>query len=132
MLEAVLKYLNNYFVREIIDGDFSIASGTLEVNAKNGQYIRIKGSALNDGVYLYPVSGLTDEDFTGEVWIMSIPKSLLEIVEKIDDFVQKSVKSPYQSESFGGYSYSIATDASGNAAGWQGAFAKELRAYKKI
>jgi hypothetical protein len=60
--------LNNYFEREIHTGTFTVENGSISLPfLLNGQYFRIVGSVLNDGVYKYPCSGLTDESFRGEV-----------------------------------------------------------------
>ena len=41
-------------------------------------------------------------------------------------------ESPYTSESFGGYSYTKATDANGAPIGWQKAFASRLNKWRKL
>lgn len=138
MLEQILDYIHNYFVREVYRGKFKIEEGQLKVDfLVEGQYFKVKGSLLNDGVYMYP-SPLIDESFTGEIWSMAVPKSILDITSEIEkwqaDYGDK-LNSPLQSESFGGYSYSKAsgTDAKGNSlTTWQGVFGKRLNAYRKI
>lgn len=135
MLSQILRHINNYFVSKIIKGDYKIAGGTIAIpNALAGQYVRIVGSVLNDGVYLYPLTGLTDEEFSGEVWILEIPKDFLDVVKEITDFQASDMSkaSPYTSESFGGYSYSKGTNAAGVAAGWQEVFRSKLNDYRKM
>jgi hypothetical protein len=67
---------------------------------------------------------------------MRIPKAVLDLNKDIDDWVTANagaINSPYQSESFGGYSY---TKASGNTSsgliGWQSQFADRLNRWRKI
>ena len=59
MLEQILAYLHDDFaVQTLEDREWTIADGTMEVpGALSGQYVRIIGSVLNDGVYQYPMTG---------------------------------------------------------------------------
>ena len=65
MLDELCKELNNYFVEETRFGDFQILDGEILPldSLKEGQFFRIVGSTLNDGVYQYPASNLSDEAF---------------------------------------------------------------------
>jgi hypothetical protein len=129
--------LNNYFEREIHAGAFTVENGSISLPfLLNGQYFRIVGSVLNDGVYKYPCSGLTDESFRGEVWAMGVPPALIALLAEINEWQTKygeTVQSPYSSESFAGYSYSKATDSqTGGAVTWQSAFRSQLSRWRKI
>ena len=132
MLETVLMYLNNWFVVGRYDDTYTIEDGGITLPfLVDGQYFRIVGSLFNDGVYQYPAE-LTDETFDGSVWAMSIPKALLSTVEEITAWTAKNGESgPYTSESFGGYSYSKATNSKGMAVGWRDVFAAQLAPWKK-
>ena len=132
MLETVLQYLNNWFVVDMQDGTYTIEDGGITLPfLRAGQYFRIVGSLFNDGVYQYPAE-LTDETFDGSVWALAIPKSLLSTVEEITAWTAKNGDSgPYTSESFGGYSYSKATNSKGVAVGWRDVFAAQLAPWKK-
>ena len=134
MLEAVLQYLKSFFVREIYRDHFRVRDGALVLDCLlPGQYFRIYGSTLNDGVYQYPAASLRDEEFDGAVMALAIPPPLLELVEEIQAWQSENGDAgPYTSESFGGYSYSRATNARGAAIGWQDAFASRLEPYKKL
>lgn len=138
MLEEVLFYLNNWFLpREngIWKDHYSVKEGQLDLPfLKDGQYYRIVGSLFNDGLYRYGEETLlTDETFEGEIWALEVPKSVLAITEEITTWIEKNgAAGPYTSESFGGYSYSKATNAKGMAAGWQDVFADRLKSWKKL
>ncbi len=137
-LTELCRELKNWFEQEKIFDTFSIEDGKLVLDkAKVGQYFRIVGSVFNDGVYQYPATELTDETFDGAVWLMAVPK---EVIDKVDEMTQwetdnaQAINSPYTSESFGGYSYSKSSgDGSGtSSASWQGHFASWLNKYRKI
>ena len=132
MLETVLMYLNNWFVVGRYDDTYTIEDGGIALPfLQNGQYFRIVRSLFNDGVYQYPAE-LTDETFDGSVWALAIPKALLSTVEEITAWTAKNGDSgPYTSESFGGYSYSKATNSKGVAVGWRDVFAAQLAPWKK-
>ena len=143
MLETVLMYLNNWFVVGRYDDTYTIEDGKLTLPfLVNGQYFRILGSLLNDGVYKYANGTaldetgteitLIDETFDGSVWALAIPKGFLSVVEEITAWTAKNGDGgAYTSESFGGYSYSKATNSKGMAVGWRDVFAAQLAPWKK-
>ena len=132
MLESVLNYLHNWFLVAAYDGLYTIKDGGIALPfLVYGQYFRIVGSLFNDGVYQYPAE-LTDETFDGSVWALAIPKALLSTVEEITTWTAKNGDiGVYTSESFGGYSYSKATNSKGVAVGWRDVFAAQLSPWKK-
>lgn len=141
MLEQILDFIHNYFVKDVYCGDFKISNGVLNADfLQSGQYFKITGSVFNDGVHQYFNSNLVDEEFHGEVWAMAVPPTVIALAGEVDDWIQKygdSMISPYQSESFGGYSYSKGSGGSGdssssNAADWRKIFGSRLNAYRKI
>lgn len=143
MLTEICEYLNNYFVRSKLEGDFVITGGELEIEVlKAGQYFRIVGSVLNDGVHLYPATDLNDEEFTGEIWSMAVPAAVIDLAREIAAWVEQygavgsPAMSPYSSESFGNYSYSKSAGAAGsggaNGNTWQGVFAARLAPYRRM
>lgn len=143
----VCQYLRNWFDKKQphFVGDITISNGALPqiYGLKVGQYFRIVGSTLNDGVYQYPVTTLTDETFSGAVWGMSLPKAFIALLNDIDAWktkyasVDSAAMSPFSSESISGvYSYSkntggndTAKDKSGT---WQGVFGARLAPYRKM
>ena len=138
ILTDIMAYIHNWFDRDRISGTFTIEGGdiaALDGRVLTGQYIRIVGSVLNDGVYLWPVAGtgaLTDEVFSGEVWLLAIPAELIELSNTIDTWQNDHPMSQYTSESFGGYTYSYATDASGVPVTWREQFRSQLNRWRKL
>ena len=139
MLEQVLMNIRNWFTVDggVHSGTYTIEDGGIALPfLANGQYFRICGSVFNDGLHQYPEDDLTDETFNGTIWALAIPKAVIELADEIQKWQEKNGEasvSPYQSESFGGYSYSKATDAeTGGAVTWQSAFKKQLSAYRKL
>lgn len=149
ILTELCQELRNWFDRNQPKyyGEFAIENGVLilsgDMSLKDGQYFRIIGSALNDGVHQYGVYGdaLKDEDFSGAVWAMAIPPAILTLVKDIEAWQDKyggidsAAMSPFASESFGGYSYSKSGAGSGSGSasgGWCSAFAGRLNPWRKI
>lgn len=136
MLGEICKELNNWFTHDKDKhfGTFAISDGTLDLSyLLEGQYFRIVGSKLNDGVYQYPISSLKDETFDGAVWAMSVPSEVLKLEEDVASWVESygaTVASPYNSESFGGYSYSKSSGA--DSATWQKTFRARLNSWRKV
>lgn len=149
MLGEICASIKNYFTYrdDIHIGDWSITSGAISpALVIPTDYIRIVGSRLNDGVHKRNKQGgfdLTDEDFHGGIWIMSPPADFIALAEEIaawqdkNGAIDSAAMSPFNSESFGGYSYS---KSGGNASGgsssgganWQSAFASRLNIYRRI
>lgn len=136
MLETVLQNLNNWFLVPdgVHAGEFTVQGGQLTLPfLQTGQYFRVVGSVFSDGLHQYPVADLTDETFTGSVWALAVPKAVIELAEEIDAWQTKNGDpGPFTSESFGGYSYSKATNASGMAVGWQDVFKSRLNDWRRI
>ena len=139
MLEQVLMHLKNWFLVPggIHEGTYTIEDGGITLPfLANGQYFRICGSVFNDGLHQYPASDLKAETFEGSVWALAVPQAVIDLAAEIEAWQKKNGDasvSPYQSESFGGYSYSKATDsASGGAVTWQSAFRSRLNNYRKL
>ena len=158
MLEQLCAHIHNYFERHpvshnriVFPGTYTIENGGISLPfLLSGQKFRIRGSALNDGVYTYGdfiqdddgqlPAELLDETFDGEIWAMYPPKAVLQLAGEISDWIAKygaAADSPYQSESFGGYSYTKASGAAntngGASAGtWQGVFAARLNEWRKV
>lgn len=141
MLSEICHDIRNYFETSKVFGKFVIQNNNIEnLQLQQGQYFRIVGSVFNDGVHVYPPTDLVDEEFTGAVWAMAVPKEVIALASDIEDWVDKyggidsANMSPYNSESFGGYSYSKSGGgASADGTGtWQKTFANRLNKYRKI
>lgn len=138
MLEEVLRHLwgtmcYKWPVKELYGGTFEVKEGSIELPfLLDGQYFRIVGSVFNDGVHQYPVNTLTDETFNGAIWTLALDPALISLVSEIEEWQKenkKAVESPYQSESFGGYSYTL---KDGQNISWKTAFADRLNRWRKI
>jgi hypothetical protein len=111
---------------------------------KFGQFYRIVGSTFNDGVHKYSANHrgsedsetLTDEEFEGAIWEMFVPKEVVDLSAEIEDWISKNadaINSPYQSESFGGYSYTKAIASTGKlSTDWQSHFAGKLNRWRRL
>lgn len=142
MLTELCQELKNWFEVDKRAGAFEISNGNIVADfLQNGQYFRIMGSIFNDGVHKYPAEDLTDETFTGAVWALAIPKPVIDLAEDIADWRTRyeapdsAALSPYNSESFGGYSYSksgSSADGGGSDVSWRGAFRSRLNIWRKL
>ena len=135
MLETVLNHLHNWFeVRGAMKtGEFRVVSGALDVDGLlEGQYYKIEGSVLNDGLHQYPVSILENETFTGKIWPLAIPRAVIDLADEIACWCKENPETDKVSESFGGYSYSRGAGASGRSGGWAAAFASRLATWRKV
>jgi hypothetical protein len=130
MLEQVCLNLHNWFEKDIISGEFDIKDRALQLDIPDGQYFRIVGSIFNDGLHQAPAQ-LTDEMFKGEVWLLAIPQAVIELADEIQTWSEKyQTNAPYKSESFDGYSYSLA--GSTDVITWQDVFRKRLNVWRKL
>lgn len=153
MISEICAELRNYFLRDYVNperymhyGRFVIANGEMQALPflKIGQYYRIIGSTFNDGVHKYGATPrsvedpetLTDEEFEGAIWEMFVPKEVVDLSAEIQDWISNNadtINSPYQSESFGGYSYTKAVAGTGRVStDWQEHFASKLKPYRRI
>ena len=138
-LTELCAHLRNWFVRSDADrhvGTFEVVGGSIDLPwLADGQYFRIIGSVFNDGVWKYPAA-LTDETFDGAVWAMAVPPDVIVLCEDITAWEGKyrdAAESPYQSESFGGYTYTKASgDGSSGSVSWQKAFRARLSPWRKL
>ena len=145
MLTELCQELRNWFEKEKYFGAFTIEEGQLTDSSflQDGQYYRIVGSVFNDGVHKWPDDDLVDESFEGAIWAMAVPPTVIALSDEIDAWNAKyggadsSAMSPFQSESFGGYSYSKTSGGSSSLGGssvptWKSIFADELNRWRKI
>lgn len=153
MLQQVCEQIHNFFIQKPNPGTYTISGGVLSPLPPlwEGQRFWIVGSALNDGVYTYHASGMTndddtesadlsDETFSGSVCALAVPRDVLSLSEEIADWLGKYgdvLNSPYQSEDvIGVYSYEkmTASKVGGGSSiiGWQDQFANRLKPWRKV
>ena len=145
MLTELCQELHNWFDKERHFGSFKIENGELAVSfLKTNQYYRIVGSVFNDGVHKYGDNKdtLIDETFDGAVWALAIPQAVINLAAEIAEWQTKygvagaAAMSPFNSESFGGYSSNkgstAATSGAVSGASWQNAFANRLNMWRKL
>ena len=138
IITEICAELRNWFVvpNGVHIQTYTISGGSIAPLdfLQEGQYFRIVGSVFNDGVYQYPATSLTDEVFEGAVWSMAVPPSVIDLAAEIEEYNKSDAgkASPYTSESFGGYSYTKATDANGAPIRWQKAFASRLNKWRRL
>lgn len=134
MIEEICASLHNYFAVDIVPGEYTVNDGEITLPfLAAGQFFRVVGSVFCDGVYRYGDKLPADETFDGAIWAMAIPPAFEAVAAEIEEWKQKNaevINSPYQSESFGGYSYSKGTGS--DSVSWQGVFAKRLNRWRKL
>ena len=144
MLTELCQYLKNWFDRgkpkftgtfDIVDGVITMRGG--DMGLMNGQYFRIIGSLLNDGVHKEGGSDLVNESFSGSVSMMALPPAIITLADDITAWrakyenIDSEAMSPFNSESFAGYSYSKGS-SDGAAGTWQAVFRARLNPWRKL
>lgn len=138
-LESICKEINNYFELDHECGAYNIGSNTIETLIKTyvpGQYIRIKNSILNDGIYkITNVNNgviTVEEDLmpenTGRIIIiypLAIPKDFIELATEI---IENGKEDSVQSESVSRYSVSYGEGGSS----WTKVYAGALNKWRKL
>lgn len=150
MLTEICQYLKNWFdrglpkytgeftIRKNVDDTLDIVYGGEPLTFLDGQYVRIVGSILNDGAHKFPFTDLLEEKFSGTIGSMAVPQAVVDLSAEIEAWQAKNgvdspAMSPYQSESFGGYSYTKASNSSGSTGvSWQSTFGDRLTLWKKL
>lgn len=143
MLNRICAFIHNYFTAsdDVHSGTYTIENGSITLPFLIvGQYFRIVGSAMNDGVYEYPAHDLAAETFTGAIWAMKVPRAVRDIAVEAEALETKygdGLNGPYTSESvIGVYSYTKAASASDGTDGWlfgkNGVFGARLNQWRKI
>ncbi len=155
MLTELCKEIKNWFEQKKYFGNYVIENNMISSDdaqsipdLQEGQYFRIVGSVFNDGVWKYSESGITglkdEKIFRGAIWAMAVPQDVIDLANDIKDWSDKyeavgsNAMSPFNSESFGGYSYSKSgggSSTSGSGSGptsWKEQFASRLNRWRKI
>ena len=145
MLTEICAYLHNYFEYERHHGEIVISSGTISCNGEtitldDGQYFALFRGRIPLGVYKKGET-IPDKTFKGAIWLMDVPKGITEADAWAEAWklknggVDSENNSAFQSESFGGYSYSKGTNSKGKGGMSvfdNAQFAAMLAPYRKI
>lgn len=142
MIDRIMDEINNHFAKTVEFGTAIVSDGITGVFAESyiaGQYVYLKGSRVNDGVYkvLSATTGkitldatLTAEN-TGDVLYVigcAVPKAFTDLVTEITAWnTANTGKDGVTSETVSRYSVSYA-----NGGGWSEVFRTKLNAYRCI
>lgn len=131
---AAMRRCRNFFIRAVKSGTFTIEGHTLVQAPPNVDWIYIRGSAMNDGLYHTTErrSDMRDETFTGEIFLLNPPPDFLNICQQIADFTATNKQSVPISESFGDYSHKRPTGEDGGVLTWSKAFERDLTPYIRM
>jgi hypothetical protein len=143
VLSTVMTECKNHFVKTIEKGNFSINDSVIQLsgNYPEGVYLWVTGSLLNDGVYqvtdnLITLDGARNEQFDGAVCTLAVPAEFAELCDGIEKYIDSAQEDSnggrIVSETYAGYTYHLATDSTGQAAGWETAFATRLNKYRRM
>ena len=145
MLYQVLTHVRNFFVAAngTHEGVFTLRDNEIYIDnagvqqpitfLQEGQYYLVQGSVFNDGVFRYPSECRKAEKFTGTISALCIPQEVLDLSRDIEEWQAKyGDPTPYMQESFGGYSYTKATQGSTGTATWKEAFRNRLHTWRKV
>ena len=152
MLQEVMEFIHNYFIKSVQCGRYEISNGTISLPfLQEGQRFWITNSVFNDGVYTYRSSGimndddnaaagLTDETWAGTICALAVPPAVIALSEEISQWVAKygeAMNSPYTSENvIGVYSYTKKQGGNGESgadpSSWQGVFGSRLNRWRKV
>ena len=141
-LDMYCADLKNYFIadfsKDLYFGEFEIHNNIINLGFLDAnQYFRIVGSKFNDGVYKYDNKlTLVDETFNGAIWAMSVPPEFLAAVQEAETYLtEHPLGIEFQSESFGGYSYTRASGGNSMSSGFwylPAVTAQKLNRYRRM
>lgn len=144
MIGQICDFIHNFFIQDTIDGLFSVVDGELQTDAlQPRQFFMLSGSTFSGGVHQYGGAPIqyggenVTETFAGTLALLAIPNDLLNLADEIEAWIDKNgavMNSPYQSESFGGYSYTKGTGTDGKSSGadWRSVFGSRLNRWRKL
>jgi len=144
MLSDICASIRNYFTYDSDKhpGTYKVQGGVLVPSVEFlTDYYAIFGSRKNNGVHKVTDMLVDEGEFRGSVWVMSVPADFLALVEEIKAWqtkygsLESEAMSPFNSESFGGYSYSKgsggASGGSGAGASWQDVFGSRINRWRR-
>lgn len=128
-------YTRNFFDRydDQTAGEFTFTADTVPSGVSTGQYFLVCGSVFNDGVHKAGDGDLTPETFTGTVQPMRVPPDFVTLAEKIDTY-DKALPAGgvYVSQSFAGWSGTMATGSDGLPADGKTRYKSEINQWRKM
>lgn len=133
----IMRQCRNFFpdIENQHSGTFTITDGAIDLDfVSDNQLFLIEKSHFNDGVHEYPTESLRDETFEGIITPLCPPADFLDFIREVqewDEATKEKRLSPYQSESFAGYSYTKAT-ANGRTATWKDIFSDRINTWRKV
>ena len=148
MLQTICENICNYFIQKRLEGRYEIANGMISLPLLDGQRFLIQGSALNDGMYTWHLTGimndddteavgLHDESWDGTICALAVPPAVTALSAEIKAWVDAngdSLRSPFKSENvLGVYSYTKGEGTgAGGTVGWQDVFADKLKRWRRV
>ena len=149
MLQQICEEICNYFIKDRFEGSYEISDAMISLPLLEGQRFLMQGSALNDGMYTYHDTGITNDDDTeavglqdetwaGTICALAVPPAVIALSGEVKAWVDangEALKSPYTGESvLGVYSYTRASGGhgAGGSVGWMDVFADKLKRYRKV
>lgn len=150
MIDLIMTQINNHFARSVESQTYEIVAdgiqGSFSEKYVVGQYIWIRHSFINDGVYKISAVSSTkltvEETLTAEntgetieVYGLVPPKAFLNLVSDIETYVnaQSVTALGVKSESQGNRSVSYGSGASGSGGNaWQSVFSQSLNQYRRM
>lgn len=128
-------YTRNFFdgADDPITGEFTFAPDTVPAGVVAGQYFLVCGSIFNDGVHLAGDGDLVAETFNGTVQPMRVPPAFVALAKKITDYDAKlPAGGVYASQSFNGWSGTMATGSDGLPADGKTRYRAEINQWRKL
>lgn len=126
---------HNYFdgLDKPIDGEITLAPDAIPDGVANGQYFLVCGSIFNDGVHKAGESDLIAETFTGTVQPMRVPSAFIKLAENITAYDEALPSAgTYVSQSFGGWSGTLATGSDGLPADGKTKYKADINRWRKL
>lgn len=128
-------YTRNFFDRydDPTAGEFTFTADTVPAGVSAGQYFLVCGSVFNDGVHKAGDGDLTAETFTGTVQPMRVPPDFVALAKKITDYDAATPGGGrYVSQSFNGWSGTMATGTDGLPADGCTRYRREINQWRKL
>lgn len=128
-------YTHNFFDQADapIFGEFTFDPDTVPAGIVSGQYFLVQGSIFNDGVHQAGEGDLCPETFTGTVQPMRVPEAFAALAKKITDYdANLPSGGVYASQSFAGWSGTLATGSDGLPADGVTRYRKEINRWRKL